>query len=252
MIDLHSHILPGFDDGAADINDSLALAEQYATAGFKTVVATPHASIKQLTKKFAWDISKAVIELNRRLKKEGFNITVLPGMEVELDASLPEHVESHTVIPLAERNHLLVETPFQQLPTGWQKIVSQLAYKGIRVVFAHPERCKQLIWSPNLLGELMQSGVRLQLNWDSFVGAYGYLVKNLAQTMARQGMIHCLATDSHIAGKRHSGTVHEAIERVAKIVGERNLARIVWDNPEKAVNGQPMEACDLNKITVLA
>ena len=92
--------------------------------------------------------------------------------------------------------------------------------------------------------------MRLQVNWDSFVGAYGLQAKNIAFNLARQGMIHCLATNSHDSKKRHAGAALKAVERVAKTIGEKNFSRVVWENPEKVINGQPMESCDLKKIPI--
>lgn len=245
MIDLHSHILPGIDDGAVDLSASLALARGYAAAGFTVVVATPHARSWECSVWFAQAVANAVDRLNRELQVHAITIRVLPGMEVELDARLPAHVADGALIPLAGKNHLLVETPFLRMPLGWQNMVYDLDNMGITVVFAHPERCAQLQEKSGLLDEMAASGARLQGNWSSLAGHHGRRVQGLIRYMARRGLIHCMATDSHDPVQRHPGLVAEVSGQLADLVGPENLERIVMHNPLQAVNGRPMQVPDM-------
>ena len=248
MIDLHSHILPGLDDGAADLEESLRLARGYAAAGFTVVVATPHARSGECSAGFARTVMDGVDRLNRELERQAVDIRVLPGMEVEIDARLPAHIADGTVIPLAGKNHLLVETPFLRMPLAWHNMVFDLAAVGITVVFAHPERCAQLAETPQLIEEMAAGGACLQVNWDSFTGAHGRQARHTARRMARQGLIHCLATDSHDSLHRHPGGVAAIKDQVADLVGLENLERISRHNPLQVINGLPMQALDTTTI----
>ena len=248
MIDLHSHILPGLDDGAVDLEESLRLARGYAAAGFTVVVATPHARSGECSAGFARTVMDGVDRLNRELERQAVDIRVLPGMEVEIDARLPAHIADGTVIPLAGKNHLLVETPFMRMPLSWHNMVFDLAAVGITVVFAHPERCAQLAETPQLIEEMAAGGACLQVNWDSFTGAHGRQARHTARRMARQGLIHCLATDSHDSLHRHPGGVAAIKDQVADLVGLENLERISRHNPRQVINGLPMQALDTTTI----
>ena len=140
MIDIHSHILYGVDDGAEEPSDSIDLARIYVEAGFRQVVATPHAEIDSLpSKNFARTIRGLVTQLNRALRELGLELVLLPGMEVGLDPLLPKMAKQKEILTLANSHYLLVETPFNNLPLNWWEIVFGLASRGVVVIFAHPE-----------------------------------------------------------------------------------------------------------------
>jgi protein-tyrosine phosphatase len=241
MIDLHAHILPGIDDGAAEMATSLELARQYVAAGFETVMATPHARAGNLSKAFAQAVTDSVERLDRALRANAIKLHVLPGMEVELDGRLPRHLADGAVIPLAGKNHLLVETPFLHMPLGWQNIVYDLESAGITVIFAHPERCAHLMEKPHLLEEMAGRGACLQVNWTSLIGLHGRRVQRLAHFMARRGLIHCVATDCHDPADRHPGLAIDGARVLSGLVDEDDLHRIVHDNPQRVVDGLSMQ-----------
>ena len=240
MIDLHSHILPALDDGAADIQMSLDLAQRYVETGFHCVVATPHALTGETPAGFAQTVRDATEQLNDLLQQRQIALEVLSGMEVTLDSRLPELLADGQILTLAEKNHLLVETPFGRLPLGWSQLVFELGCRGITVLFAHPERCAQIIDNPSILNDMLESGAQLQVNWDSFAGVYGSRSRHLGRHMAERGLIHCLATDSHDPHKRHPGQVKALFAELEQRVGEPNLRRIVDENPARALRGLAM------------
>lgn len=249
MIDIHSHILFDVDDGASGIEESLALARFYKEAGYRQVVATPHAAVDSFpVKNHAMSIRVGVNRLNRQLRKNRVAVKILPGMEVGLDPQLPMMVVQEQILTLADSNYLLVETPFQQLPLNWWEIVSLLAASGIVVIFAHPERCAQLADHPELLDQMALAGVKFQVNWDSFLGAYGSQVAKVARLMARKGFIHCLATDSHDLKTRNAGNVSEISARLIGWIGANNLKRIAMENPRRVLQSQALLDMELAKM----
>jgi len=248
MIDLHSHILPDMDDGAASFRESFHLARRYEQMGYKKVVATPHVRAGELSDLKAWDVIKAVIRLNAQLHKCGIGLQVLPGMEMELDTCLPEQIKSLTILTLAHGNYVLVETPFLCLPQRWEKLVFELSIQGTRMIFAHPERCAQLAQTPGLADKMVAAGAYLQVNWDSFLGRHGDDAYNVACYMARRGLIHCLATDSHHPGSRDPGMIADAAETVSQIMGEKNLELVSKGNPARVLDRQDLEKMDLNAV----
>lgn len=249
MIDLHSHILPGMDDGAASIEESFQLAQLYVQMGYRKVVATPHARVGELSKKMAWDLITAVLRFNARLHKCGIDLQVLPGMEVELDTGLLRQIKDMTVLTLAHGSYVLVETPFLCLPQGWERVVFELTVNGTKVIFAHPERCAQLAQRPSLAKRLVEAGVHLQVNWDSFLGRHGDDAFNAACYMARQGLIHILATDSHRPGSRDPGMIVDAAEIVRQIMGEKNLEIVSKANPARVLDRQELEEMDPDAVS---
>jgi protein-tyrosine phosphatase len=245
MIDIHSHILSGVDDGASGLEGSLALARIYQQTGYQQVVATPHAELDSLPLgNFGKSLRTRVDRLNQHLEKQHLALKILTGMEVGLDPQLPEMVAQGKILTLADTKYLLVETPFSRLPLNWWEIVFLLASGGITVIFAHPERCAQVADNLELLHRILQAGAKFQVNWDSFTGAFGRKAADVARYMARKGFIHCLATDSHNATHRHAGNVRSIALQLKVLIGVENLRRIAVENPAKVIQGKTLLEMD--------
>jgi protein-tyrosine phosphatase len=245
VIDIHSHILFGIDDGAAELEQSLALARVYVKSGYRTVVATPHAAVDSLpTESYARTVKGLVNSLNHSLLEQGIELVVMSGMEAGLDPLLPEMVAQRKILTLAGTRYLLVETSFELLPLSWWEVVFKLAAKGIVAIFAHPERCAQVADNPEVLDQMAQAGAKFQVNWDSFAGANGRRVARVAESMARQGFIHCLATDSHNPNGRNAGNVREIGRQIKGLIGDENFRRIARENPARVIQGKPLLEMD--------
>ena len=113
MLDIHSHILPGIDDGARDIGHSLEMARKYVTAGYTRVIATPHAASEDCGADFARSIELHVANLNAIMKEDHVALTVLPGMEITLAPEVPDMLDKGELIPLAGGSYVLIELPFE-------------------------------------------------------------------------------------------------------------------------------------------
>ena len=231
MIDLHCHILPGVDDGPKSIDESLEMARIFKDAGYYRVVTTPHQVPGTNWMPSIEEIRNRLVELNHAINIEGIEIDVLPGMEIAFDPLIPDLLEKGQLLTLGKTSWVLIETPFQQFPLGWEQVVFTILAKGYFILLAHPERCAQLAASPRLVERLIQSGVYLQVNWDSFLGYHGRAALRMARYLAENGHIHCLATDSHNPQERHAAHVCLAAAKIEKLIGSENLQRIAKENP---------------------
>lgn len=248
MLDIHSHILPGIDDGARDIGHSLEMARKYVMSGFTRVIATPHAVPEDRGVRFARSIDLHVANLNAIMKEDHVALTVLPGMEITLSPEIPAMLDKGEVIPLAGGSYVLIELPFQRLPLHWEQILFEVAGRGFKILIAHPERCVQLAQQPILLERLLETGVYLQVNWTSLLGYHGKLVQKTARHLARSGAMHCMATDSHDTRERSALIVRRGAEELAALVGRKNLALLSVENPSRVLNGNPMENLDISAV----
>ncbi len=241
MIDLHSHILPGIDDGPATLEESLALAVLYRQAGFTKVVATPHwvqgtvwtASINQ--------INQSIELLQNAFKQKLIDIQVYSGMEIAMDTNLDELLGGKRLLTLAGSPYLLIESPFQRMPLGWDQMFFAIMAKGYRIILAHPERCHQLFSSPELYDDIIKAGVFFQVNYDSFLGNYGKKVCETASYLLKKGYIHILATDSHDSLNRHPVSARKALRVLERAVDARSIDILTRINPEKVIQGFPLE-----------
>jgi len=241
MIDLHSHILPGFDDGAADISESLVIARKYIEAGFHTVVATPHFVPGTAWKPSPDKIRTAVDTLNKLLEKDGIGLKVIPGMEIALDPAISSLVKQRLLLTLNDSGYLLVELPFQQVPFGWKELLLKLQLQGLHILIAHPERCAHLINNPHIAEELVDAGFYLQVNWGSLAGMNGKASRQTAFKFAAMGLIHCLAVDSHNGQSRNAAVVKNNLESVSHTLGNTNIELLCKNNPEKVLRGDSLE-----------
>ena len=231
MIDLHCHILPGVDDGPKNLNESLEMARIFKDAGYCRVVATPHQVPGTTWMPSTEEIRNQLTELNQAIKIEGIELDVLPGMEISFDPLIPDLLEKGQLLTLGKTSWVLIETPFQQLPLGWEQVVFEILSKGYFILMAHPERCAQLATMPQVVNRLFEAGVYLQVNWDSFLGYHGRAALRMAHYLAENGYIHCLATDSHNPQERHAAHVKLAAAKIQKLIGRENLQRIASENP---------------------
>ena len=171
MIDLHSHVLSGIDDGPATIEGSVALARAAAAAGTRTLVATPHVSPRYPND--AATIAELVAELNVRLAAEGVELEVLSGAEIAITSVVEIEPSQLARLGLGGGGWLLMEPPFTPIATGLENIASFLQGEGHRILLAHPERCPAFHRDPAMLRSLVASGVATSITAGSLVGRFG-------------------------------------------------------------------------------
>ena len=237
MIDLHSHILPGIDDGPATLEKSMELAVSYERHGFSRVVATPH-----WIPGTAWTPSIETIQdrlflLNQAIQKKSMNLRVLEGMEIAMDDNIDRLLADGRLLTLAGGPYVLVEPPFQRLPLGWKQMIFSICAAGYRVILAHPERCVHFFSHPELVDEIVEAGVYLQANTHSFLGHFGHEESKSAFNLLEKGYLHLLATDSHDVLQRHPGIFQTALDVLKKKVDPESIENLTRTNPERVVSG---------------
>ncbi|MFZ0728400.1 MAG: CpsB/CapC family capsule biosynthesis tyrosine phosphatase [Desulfobacterales bacterium] len=242
MIDLHSHILPGIDDGPQTLEESIDMAKAFSANGYTVAAATPHMIPGTTWMPSADRIKQKTRELNLAIAQEKLALRVVSGMEVALDPQIPDLLDQGHLLGLGDTAWLLIEPPFLHLPRGWEHIIFSVLSRGFSVLLAHPERCKHLTDEPQAIERLMASGVHLQANWGSFIGQYGRIAARTAHFMAENGWIHCLATDSHRAAGLDPVAMKMARDRIMGLIGEDNLALIGSDNPGRVLCGGKVAA----------
>jgi protein-tyrosine phosphatase len=244
MIDLHAHILHGLDDGPESASESMRMAKAYTTHGYRTVAATPHMVPGTAWMPPAERVTTQVADLNRAIRDQGLSLTVVPGMEIALDPSIPDLIDAGRLLPLGNTTCLLIEPSFQQLPPGWEQTVFAILARGYTVLLAHPERCRQLATDMDTLGRLVRRGVYLQVNWGSLLGQYGRTVATAARTILQAGLAHCLATDSHHPGQPDLGRLSDAVADFSTSIGQPDMTLIARENPARVLRGEPPAAME--------
>jgi len=210
MIDLHSHILPGIDDGPGAVEGSLELARAAVEAGITEIVATPHVSWRYSNT--ANSIGGAVAEMRGHLAAHEIPLELHAGAEVAMTQVEDIEPAELRALHIGGGPWLLLEPPFTPVASGLLEIVSDLQSRGHRILLAHPERCPAIHRKPGLLAEMVSSGVLASVTAGSLVGHFGSTVRRMAVQILQDGLAHNVASDAHDASKRPPGMSAE-IER---------------------------------------
>ena len=190
-MDRHCHILPGVDDGAASMEEALALIRAMKAVGFVGACCTPH--IMQRFPNTPERLQERFLALAELAVQESFQLRL--AAEYMVDEGF-EHAISHHTPLLWEGTHLLVELPQYMLPPGWMDSLLLVRRLGYVPVLAHPERYGRLL-SVEELVELTEQGILLQGNTGSICGYYGRRVQAIAAELHRRGLYYCWGTDAH-------------------------------------------------------
>jgi protein-tyrosine phosphatase len=199
LIDLHTHVLPGLDDGPASIEASLAMVRVAADSGTRIMTATPHVREDYPGVRPA-EIGRRVEELNVEIARAGLAVRVAAGAEVAVDAlGLLADDELREATLGGNGRDLLVETPYGAPPLDFDRELFSLGLRGYRVTLAHPERSHAFQADPERLGRLSASGVLVQISGNSLASSRGGRARSLALIALERGWAHVLASDGHSA-----------------------------------------------------
>lgn len=233
MIDLHTHILPGIDDGARTLEDALDMARAFVDEGVTAVGATPHVRDDYPTS--AETMLQAVATLQRVLDEEAIPLVLLPGAEVAVEWVARLHdTELRRLTLAASGRYLLVETPYHGWPAAIVEQLRRLLAAGFTPVLAHPERNPIVQATPSLLAPLVEGGMLVQVTAASLDGRLGKASRVTGHRLVAAGLAHLLASDAHAAHVRAAGLL-TAIDTLQ----DAALARwLVTDVPLALAHGE--------------
>ena len=198
MIDLHCHIIPGIDDGAGTIEDSLEMARIAVENGTRIVAATSHGDFARVEPgEYVRYYVKKLVSLRKVLKKEGIPLKVAGGMELLVNEELLRYAQEHPLPAINGGRYILVEFRFDVSADLAEKSLDRLRGLGWKLVLAHPERYDFIRRDPSRVRALYRAGTVLQINKGSLSGAFGRLASRAADQMLREGIAGVVASDAH-------------------------------------------------------
>jgi protein-tyrosine phosphatase len=223
-VDLHSHVLPGVDDGPASLEGSLELARAAVATGTVEMVATPHIDDERRIE--PREVASAVAAFNAQLEAEGLDLRVRTGGEIALPRILDLDDADLESLRLGGGPYVLLESPLAPVAGTFEPLIRHVRERGHRVLLAHPERCPAFQRTPARLAALVEEGVLVQITAGALKGAFGQHVREFSLELLRRDLVHVVASDAHDAHRRPPGTL-AAVRGV-----ERNLpgiaARALW------------------------
>lgn len=241
MIDIHSHILPGLDDGAKNVEETLEIVLQLHRAGFKTLIATPHVLEEEYLP------PEKILAVTERVRtcvaEAGVQMEILPGAENYIFPDMGKWAQDGKLMTLGNTGkYILVELPMFEIPRYTDQVFFELQASGLTVVLAHPERYKGLVEAPERLLEWARKGVLFQLDLRSLAGRYGPQARRLAQKMLRSNLIDFIGSDAHRVSRSDSSYT-ETLQSVREFINESQFQDMTLGNPQKVLTGKEI-LCD--------
>lgn len=196
FIDIHSHLLPGLDDGVQSFEEAEAVILQFQKLGYKKLITTPHV-MSDFFKNTNEIIHAKHKELNQWLSSKNIQVEIQPAAEYYLDEELIKKIESDSPLLTFGKNYLLFEMNFMNEPLNLKEFIFLATTKGYRLVLAHPERYMFIQSNFSKVEDLLNRGLLLQLNVSSISGYYSKAAQVIAQKLIDKGWVHLLGSDCH-------------------------------------------------------
>lgn len=239
MIDLHCHILPGVDDGAEDLEASIAMAEKAISQGITHILCTPHHNNGKYRNPKS-DVISLVSFLQSELDQRNLPLTVLEGQEVRITGDLIEGIRRDEILFTdLEDTYILIEFPTMEVPTYAERTFFELKSLGKTPVIVHPERNAHFRKDPNHLIQFLEMGCLAQLTAPSYVGIFGKDIQKTAKIMVEHNLVQMMASDAHGIKKR-TFYMRKAYDQIAKDFGQYKVTKM-QDVAKDLINGDQID-----------
>ncbi|MEM8750441.1 MAG: CpsB/CapC family capsule biosynthesis tyrosine phosphatase [Pseudomonadota bacterium] len=239
MIDLHSHILPGIDDGATDMAMSVRMAELALADGVTHMACTPHV-MPEVYENRSDDILTSIAMLDGELKARSLDLTLVSGCDAHVCFDMLEKLKSGDILTLNNTRYFLFEPSHHIAPPNIVGFCRRLIAQGFVPVLTHPERLSWLATRYSLVQDMHKLGVVIQLTAASITGRFGQMAQRLSDRMLDDGLVDVIATDAHNIKGRPPGLT-EAREAIENRLGTEVAWRLVRGNPEKILADAPID-----------
>lgn len=238
MIDIHAHILPGMDDGAEDLRDTMEMARMAVESGISVMVATPHCNIPGVYDNyFDQKFKENYHRVCNALEAENLPLQLLLGMEVFATPDLPHLLEEGKLLPINGGRYLLVEFPFEEDLDYVEEILEAVLDAGLLPVIAHAERYECIQDNIFALEKWRDRGVMIQVNKGSLIGRFGKYSHRAAHAMMRRNMVDVIASDCHRPYHR-TPEMTEVYRSLERQYSRDYLEKVFHDNPAMICRSQ--------------
>lgn len=235
MYDLHCHLLPAIDDGAPDLETSLAMARMAVDDGITVTACTPHI-LPGLYDNSGPGIKTAIAALQAKLDAEGIALRLVCGADVHIAPDLVDGLGSGRIASLNDTRWFLFEPPHHVAPPRLEAVVFDVMAAGYLPLLTHPERLTWIESHYDTITRLARNGVLMQITAGSVTGNFGRRAKYWAERMLDEGLVYILATDAHNLRNR-SPVLSPARDAVARRLGETQAIDMVLTRPREIIEG---------------
>ena len=239
FVDVHTHVLPGVDDGPESWDEAMETLRQAAKGGAGQLVATPHGDARR-----RWDtvdsLRNLCEKLNEALRLEKVPLNVMLGMENPVELNIVEQVESGSAITLNDSIYILMELPFTILPLYWEEVFFQMQMAGLRPIIAHPERQAQIQQDPDIVSRAVDRGVLIQVTAGSVAGGFGPEARRSAETLLKRDLVHIISSDCHRPEGHRGPDMTEGFAAAVRLVGQDMAVKMAFETPRAILQGMEL------------
>lgn len=196
--DLHSHLIPGIDDGSKDMEDTIRMLKSFIDLGYAKVITTPHV-MSDFYKNTSEIILSGLRDVRSEIKKQGLSIEIEAGAEYYLDFHFEELIAAKDILTFGD-NHVLFELSFSNEPARVKDVIFSLQTEGYKPIMAHVERYPFYFNEWEKLDDFRSRGCLIQLNINSLSGQYGPGVKKMAEELVDRDWVDVIGSDCHHMG----------------------------------------------------
>lgn len=241
MIDIHTHILPGVDDGSRDIEESVDMLRMAESSGVRCLAATPHCNIPGMFDNYiSEELTEQFLALKRVAERLKISTTVFSGMEVFATPDLPWLLKNERVFTLNGTRYFLTEFSFDEEPEFCDHILGKCRELQYQPIIAHPERYDFVQDNPRIAERWAVQGYVLQLNKGSILGRFGRIAKQTADTLIRKNLVSCVASDAH-SSERRTPHMQEIKEYLKEAYGTEYARMVLLENPQRILTGKEVQ-----------
>lgn len=240
-VDIHTHLLPGVDDGPESMDDTVEMARLAAADGTEIILATPHQRDVMIRHSIEV-VQNLVVEANGRLRSEAGPTQRFPriilGMENHIEPEIGEWYDRGIALPINGTKFILSEPPFGSFPKYVEEALRDLRARRLVPIIAHPERNAEFQRHPGKLRKLIEAGMLAQITAGSLLGEFGDRARRAAEYFIERDLAHIIASDMHRPVRIRIPQLSPAFERAVELVGEERSRMLFEDTPRNIIDGR--------------
>ena len=240
-VDIHTHLLPGVDDGPESMDETIEMAQIASADGTEIILATPHQRDVMIGHSIE-TVQNLVVEANGRLRSEAGPTQRFPriilGMENHIDPELGDWYDNGIALPINGTKFILCEPPFGTYPKYIDATLKKLRDRRLVPIIAHPERNVEFQRHPGKLRKLIEAGMLAQITGGSLLGEFGDRARRAAEYFIEHDLAHIVASDMHRPAKVRIPNLSQAYERAVELVGEERSRILFEDTPRNIIDGR--------------
>lgn len=249
LTDIHSHFVFQVDDGAVSLKDSLLLLEQAAEAGIRNLAATPHIT-EMATVEGGNRIERNFLKIRESVVQNQIPVNVYLASELYFSEFIYQWKNASWYTFNGNNKYLLFELPLFDLPVNVADFIFQCKLQGVSPILAHPERYLYLHNRRDLLQSWYNMGCLMQMNAGAIMGDFGQRIMRFADQLLRMKLYHFVASDAHDLENRNYKSLPAAFQKISGMAGSDYVQSLFIDNPQKAIEGQPVEVHEINRNVI--